>query len=118
MAGTAVENCHAALPCVSNGAGSTHVLKQKNGFRKGFLDVHKPNNADATPTETQNEHPAPVYIPLFSSVSPPTMLLVDTTSMNLQWPAVTQTGLSEAPPQGTDFPPCSIAYELQMQQVH
>ena len=117
MAGTTLDNGHAVLPCVSNGGTGTHVLKQKNGIRKGFLDVHKSDLAEMPPREEEGEQPAPVYIPRFSSVTPPAMLVVDTTSMNLQWQAVTQTGLSTNPPQGTDFPSCGMAYSLQMQQV-
>ena len=119
MAGTALENGESAAPCVSaNGAlGSPHVIKQKNGIRKGFLDNPKTSIMDVqTPAENEEEI-SPEYVPTFSPASPPSLVAVDTTSMNLQWKAVAQTGLSVSPPAGTDFPPCSIAYILQMQQV-
>jgi len=120
MAGTALENGDSAVPCVSavNGdLGSPHVNKQKNGIRKGFLDNPKTLIMDVQmPAENEDEIP-PEYVPTFSPASPPSLVAVDTTSMNLQWKAVTQTGLSVSPPAGTEFPPCSIAYILQMQQV-
>ena len=120
MAGTAQENGESAVPRVSalNGdSGSPHVNKQQNGIRKGFLDNIKTSISDVQkPAETDDESP-PEYVPTFSSASPPSLVAVDTTSMNLQWKAFAQTGLSASPPAGTDFPPCSIAYILQMQQV-
>ena len=120
MAGTAQENGESAVPRVSalNGdSGSPHVNKQQNGNRKGFLDNIKTSISDVQkPAETDDESP-PEYVPTFSPASPPSLVAVDTTSMNLQWKAIAQTGLSASPPAGTDFPPCSIAYILQMQQV-
>jgi len=49
MAGTVLENGESAAPCVSvlNGdVGSPHVIKQKNGIRKGFLDNPKTSLMD------------------------------------------------------------------------
>ncbi len=121
MVGTVLENGSSAAPCVSNGdtENSTHVLKQRNGIRKGFLNNQKPHIVEIPMLEPDqvDVEPLPEYIPTFSQASPPSLVAVDTTSMNLQWKAVVQTGLSVSPPQGTDFPPCSIAYSLQMQQV-
>ena len=120
MAGTVLENGKSAAPCVSvlNGdVGSPHVIKQKNGIRKGFLDNPKTSLMDVQMSGESEEETPPEYVPTFSPASPPSLVAVDTTSMNLQWKAVAQTGLSVSPPAGTDFPPCSIAYILQMQQV-
>ncbi|KAL0040936.1 hypothetical protein WJX79_010532 [Trebouxia sp. C0005] len=120
MAGTALENGASAAPCVSalNGdIGSQHVIKQKNGIRKGFLNKPKTSVMDVQMSGESEEQVSPEYVPTFSPASPPSLVAVDTTSMNLQWKAVAQTGLSVSPPAGTDFPPCSIAYILQMQQV-
>ena len=120
MAGTALENGDSAVPCVSalNGdSGSPHVNKQKTGIRKGFLDNQKTSIMDVQMPANTEEESLPEYVPTFSPASPPSLIAVDTTSMNLQWKAVAQTGLSVSPPAGTDFPPCSIAYILQMQQV-
>ena len=118
MAGTVLENGNSAAPCsVSNGDEGTHGIKHTNGMRKGFLNNQKPSCVEnQMPDKTEAETP-PEYVPIFSQASPPSLVAVDTTSMNLQWKAVSQTGLSVSPPAGTDFPPCSLAYSLQMQQV-
>ena len=119
MAGTSLENGDASVPCAATSDRETgpHVLKQKNGIRVGFLNGQKPTVSDKEELEIEPEEAHPEYVPTFSQASPPSMVTVDTTSINLQWSAVTQTGLSASPPEGTDFPPCSIAYSLQMQQV-
>lgn len=119
MAGTSLENGDASIPCASNGDRETspHALKHKNGIRIGFLNGQKPVVHDNEEPDKGPEESYPEYVPTFSQATPPSMVTVDTTSITLQWSAITQTGLSAAPPEGTDFPPCSIAYSLQMQQV-
>ena len=122
MAGTSLENGSSSAPCSPNGEleASSHVVKQQNGIRKGFLNSQKSHVNEKEvlyPDESGMEAP-PEYVPTFSQATPPRLVVVDTTSITLQWQAVTQTGLSVSPPEGTDFPPCSIAYLLQMQQVN
>ena len=119
MTGSSMENGNTAVPCEANEGRETspHVLKQRNGIRAGFLDNHKTVVPEDPDSDQEHEEVHPEYVPTFSQATPPSMLDVDYTSITLQWGAVTQTGLSPSPPEGTEFPPCIIAYSLQMQQV-
>lgn len=114
-----MENGTAVEPCVTNGEreSSPHVLKQRNGIRPGFLNNQKPVVSDDAESDQEPEEVHPEYVPTFSHPTPPSMVTADYTSITLQWSAVTQTGVSPSPPEGTDLPSCSIAYSLQMQQV-
>lgn len=114
-----MENGTAAEPCVTNGEreSSPHVLKQRNGIRPGFLNTPKPVVSDEAESDQEPEEVHPEYVPTFSQATPPSMVTADYTSITLQWSAVTHTGVSPSPPEGTDLPSCSIAYSLQMQQV-
>ena len=119
MAGTSLENGDSSVPCVANVKRETspRVLKQQNGIRAGFLNHQVAAVPELTKPDPATDDIQPEYVPTFSQATPPSMVTVDTTSINLQWSPITQTGLSVSPPEGTDFPPCSIAYSLQMQQV-
>ena len=114
-----MENGNAVEPCVSNVERETspHVLKQRNGIRPGFLNNHKTVVAEDADTDQEREEVHPEHVPTFSQATPPRMVTADYTSITLQWSAVTQTGFSPSPPEGTDLPICSMAYSLQMQQV-
>ncbi|KAL3147790.1 Fibronectin type III domain-containing protein 3B, variant 2 [Trebouxia sp. C0010 RCD-2024] len=116
MPGTSLGNGDTAAPCKTNGERGT-IPEQRNGIRPGFLNKHSTTlPEDAEPDAEPAEVP-PEYVPRFSQATPPSMVTVDFTSITLQWSAVSQTGLSVSPPEGTELPSCSIAYSLQMQQV-
>lgn len=114
-----MENGNAVEPCVSNGERETspHVLKQRNGIRPGFLNNHKTVVPEDVEPDQDHEEVHLEYVPSFSQATPPRKVTADFTSIILEWSAVSQTGFSPSPPEGTDLPTCSITYSLQMQQV-
>lgn len=116
MPGTSLRNGDTAAPCITNGERET-IPEQRNGIRAGFLNKHSTAVPEDAEPDAEPEEVAPEYVPSFSQATPPSMVTVDFTSITLQWSAVTQTGLSASPPEGTELPSCSIAYSLQMQQV-
>lgn len=113
---TSLENGDAASPYVTNGERET-TPEHRNGIRAGFLNEPTSLVSEDAESDSEHEEVQPEYVPRFSQAIPPSMVTVDFTSITLQWSAVTQTGLSISPPEGTELPPCSITYSLQMQQV-